>query len=219
MSEGIGHNVPRVDARSKVTGEAIFTGDLKLSGLLHGKVLRSPYPHALIRRINTDRAASLPGVVSVLTSTDLEDIDPYYGHSIKDRPLLAIDRVRFVGEPLAAVAAEDELTAEQALSLIEVEYEDLPAATTLEEALSDDAPRLHETDTLRPGLFHGLGELNPEGNICYQHSIHRGDLAEAFKQAEIIVEQEYTFPAVYQYAMEPHTVIAAWEGKSVTVWA
>ena len=181
MSEGIGHNVPRVDARSKVTGEAIFTGDLKLSGLLHGKVLRSPYPHALIRRINTDRAASLPGVVSVLTSTDLEDIDPYYGHSIKDRPLLAIDRVRFVGEPLAAVAAEDEVTAEQALSLIEVEYEDLPAATTLEQALSDDAPRLHETETLRPGLFHGLGELNPDGNICYQHSINRGNLAEAFE--------------------------------------
>jgi len=219
MTAGIGHNAPRVDARSKVTGEAIFAGDLKLTGMLHGKVLRSPYPHALIRQINVDRAASLPGVVTVLTGKDLRDIDPYYGHSIKDRPLLAIDRVRFVGEPLAAVAAQEEATAEHALTLIEVEYEDLPAATTLDEALSEDAPHLHETETLRPGLFHGLGELNPQGNICYQHAISRGNLVEAFEQAEIVVEGEYTFPAVYQYAMEPHTVIAAWEGKSVTVWA
>ena len=143
-STGIGRNAPRVDARSKVTGEAIFAGDIKLAGMLHGKVLRSPYPHALIRQINIDRAASLPGVVTVLTGRDLRDIDPYYGHSIKDRPVLAIDRVRFVGEPLAAVAAQDEATAEQALTLIEVEYEDLPAATTLDEALSEDAPFIKE---------------------------------------------------------------------------
>jgi CO/xanthine dehydrogenase Mo-binding subunit len=219
MTAGIGSNAPRVDARSKVTGEAIFAGDLRLAGMLHGKVLRSPYPHALIRGINVDRAMSLPGVVTVLTGKDLQDIDPYYGHSIKDRPLLAIDRVRFVGEPLAAVAAQDEATAEQALTLIEVEYEDLPVAPTLDEALSEDAPHLHETETLRPGLFHGLGELNPKGNICYHHDISRGNLAQTFERAEIVVEGEYTFPAVYQYAMEPHTVIVSWEGKNVTVWA
>ncbi len=216
---GIGRSVPRVDAREKVTGQARFAGDLKLPGMLHGKVLRSIYPHARILGVDVSKAEALPGVVAVLTGADLLDIDPYYGHSIKDRPLIAIDRVRFVGEPVAAVAAEDEATAEAALNLIEVEYEVLPAATTMQAALAEDAPLLHEVEKLRPGLFHGLGELRPQGNICYQHTIARGEVAEAFERADIVVEGEYTFPAVYQYAMEPHTAVAQWEGDQVTVWA
>jgi CO/xanthine dehydrogenase Mo-binding subunit len=155
----------------------------------------------------------------VLTGRDLAGMDPYYGHAIKDRPIIAIDRVRFAGEPVAAVAADDPATADEAASAIRVEYEDLPAATTLAAALAPGAPRLH-AGPLRPGLFHGLGDLRrEEGNICYHYRFARGDLDEAFAAAAVSVEGEYTFPAVYQYAMEPHTVIAQWGADGLTVWA
>jgi CO/xanthine dehydrogenase Mo-binding subunit len=216
----VGQNVARVDARAKVTGAAQFTGDLVVPGMTYGKVLRSPLPHALIKSINTGMALELPGVVAVLTGQDVHDIDPFYGHAIKDRPLIALDRVRFVGEPVAVVIAEDEATAAEALMLIEVEYEELPVAATLEAALADDAPRLHETTTLRTGLFHGLGELKPQpGNICYPHAFERGEVAQSFANADIVVEGEYTFPAVFQYSMEPHVTIAQWGDGEITVWS
>lgn len=216
----VGRNIPRVDARAKVTGEALFTGDLAVAGMTQGKVLRSPFPHARILHIDATRAERLPGVVAVLTGRDVRDIDPYYGHAIKDRPLIALDRVRFVGEPVAAVAAEDLATASEALELITVEYEELSAATTLDDALAETAPRLHDTGVPRAGLFHGLGEMKPQhGNICYHHAISQGDTAGAFDRAAIVVEGEYRFPAIYQYAMEPHTAVAQWTADGVTVWA
>ncbi len=216
----VGLSAPRVDARAKATGEAKYAGDLQIPGLAYGKVLRSPYAHARIVRIDASRAQALPGVIAVLTGDDVLDINPYYGHAIKDRPLIAIDRVRFVGEPVAAVAAEDPQTAAEALELIEVEYEELPAAITLDAALAEDAPRLHVTELLKPGLFHGLGELKPQpGNICYHHAFARGDVEEAFAKADIVVEGEYHFPAVYQYSMEPHTTIAQWGDGEITVWS
>src|SRR5918997_6798771 len=98
----IGQDAPRVDAVSKVTGEARFAGDLRLHGMLYGRLLRSPYAHARIARIDTTRASALPGVIAVMTGRDLPAADPYYGHALKDRPILAIDRVRFVGEPVVA---------------------------------------------------------------------------------------------------------------------
>ena len=109
----VGENVARVDARSKVTGTAQFAGDIVVPGMTHGKVLRSPFPHALIKRIDATEAEALPGVLTVLTGQDVLDIDPYYGHAIKDRPLIAIDRVRFIGEPVAVAVAEDPATAEE----------------------------------------------------------------------------------------------------------
>jgi CO/xanthine dehydrogenase Mo-binding subunit len=188
--------------------------------MVYGKILRSPYAHARIKRIDAHRARELPGVVAVMTGDDVLDINPYYGHAIKDRPLIAIDRVRFVGEPVVAVAAEDLATADEALTLIDVEYEELASAVTLEAALADGAPRLHLTELLKTGLFHGLGELKPQpGNICYVHGFARGDVEEVFAGAGVVVEGEYRFPAVYQYAMEPHTTIAQWDGDEVTVWS
>lgn len=216
----VGQNVTRIDARAKVNGSAQFTADLVVPGMTYGRVLRSPMPHALIKSIDAGAAEALPGVVAVLTGQDVLDIDPYYGHAIKDRPLVAIDRVRFIGEPVAVVIAEDEATAAEALGLIEVEYEELPAATTLAAALAEDAVRIHETTVMRPGLFHGLGELKPQpGNICYPHTINRGDTEASLAKAEIIVEGEYLFPAVFQYAMEPHATIAQWGDNEVTVWS
>ena len=220
----VGRSVPRLDAREKLRGEAQFTGDLVVPRMLHGKVLRSPLPHARIVAIDTSVAETMPGVVCVLTGDDLADIDPYWGHAIKDRPIVAIGKVRFAGEPVAAVAAEDEATASAALGAIRVDYEELPIAGSIEEALAADAPLVHD-GPLRPGLFHGLGEL-PErsGNVCYRYRIDRGvgaDLSRlaTLAYADFVVEGEYTFPAVYQYAMETHTVIAQVARRGITVWS
>lgn len=215
----VGTSRPRKDAREKLSGEAQFVGDMEVAGMLHGSVLRSPYAHALIHGIDSSAALERDGVVAVLTGADLQDIEPYYGHAIKDRPIVALDRVRFAGEPVAAIAAVDEATAEAAVRAIEVDYEPLPVLDTLDLALAPGAPRLHDR---RPqiGLFHGLGELGEEqGNICYRHVISAGDIDQAHAEASITVEGEYLFPAVYQYAMETHATIAHYHGDGVTLWA
>ncbi|MCC6944597.1 MAG: xanthine dehydrogenase subunit D, partial [Thermomicrobiales bacterium] len=193
--ESIGRNVPRIDARAKATGETVYAGDLQIPGMTYGKLLRSPYAHARIRSIDTFAAKALPGVVAVLIGEDVLDINPYYGHAIKDRPLIAIDRVRFAGEPVAAVAAESLAIAAEAVELIDVDYEPLQTVIAIDEALADDAPHLHVTQLLKKGLFHGLGDfkLDP-GNICYHHSFARGDADAVFAGADIVVEGEYTFP-------------------------
>ena len=139
----VGVSRPRKDAREKLSGKAQYVGDMEMAGMLHGKVLRSPYAHAEIVGIDVSRALELEGVAAVLTGADLDDIEPYYGHAIKDRPIIALDRVRFAGEPVVAVAAVDEATGEAALRLIDVEYEPLPVVDTLEKALADGAPPLH----------------------------------------------------------------------------
>ena len=220
----LGSSAPRVDGRQKITGQAQFAGDIVIPGMLHGKVLRSHLPHARTVSIDTSAAERLPGVVAILTGEDvvatLADIDYFYGHAIKDRPLIAVGKVRFVGEPVAAVAAEDAHTAQEALNLIEVRYDMLPTIATIDDALAEHAPHLHDTTKLRAGLFHGLGEfkLDP-GNICYHHHFAHGDVGQLFEDASIVVEGEYTFPAVYQYAMEPHTTIAEYSPDQITVWS
>jgi CO/xanthine dehydrogenase Mo-binding subunit len=215
----IGRSHPRLDAGEKLRGRAQFAGDLLVPRMLHGRVLRSPLAHARIARIDASAAEAMRDVVCVLTGRDLSDIDPYFGHAIKDRPIVAIDRVRFHGEPVAAVAAETEAAAAAALDVIAVEYEELPVVATLDQALAEDAPLVNER-TASPGLFHGLGELpERDGNVCYRYRIDRGELEAVFARAEIVVEGEYSFPAVYQYAMETHTVVAQVEGDEITVWA
>jgi CO/xanthine dehydrogenase Mo-binding subunit len=215
----IGRSQPRRDAREKLRGQAQFVGDLLIPRMLHGKVLRSPIAHGRIVSIDTSAAEKIPGVVCVLTGADLRDIDPYYGHAIKDRPVIAIDKVRFHGEQVAAVAAETPAAAAAAVEAIVVEYEELPALATVEDAVADGAPLVNERET-RPGLFHGLGELPPrDGNVCYRYRIDRGELEAVFARADIVVEGAYSFPSVYQYAMETHTVIAQVEGEEITVWA
>jgi CO/xanthine dehydrogenase Mo-binding subunit len=215
----VGASRPRKDGHEKLSGQAQYVGDMEVAGMLHGKVLRSPVAHALIKSIDPSRALAMEGVAAVLTGSDLDDIEPYYGHAIKDRPIIALDRVRFPGEPVAAVAALDEATAEAAVRAIEVEYEELPVLGELEQALAAGAPRLHERRAAI-GLFHGLGELGEErGNICYRHQLSAGDIERARAEAAITVEGTYTFPAVYQYAMETHATIAHHHGDGVTLWA
>ncbi len=218
-ADRVGRSGERKDAGPKVRGRAEFAGDINVPRMVHGKVLRAEYPHARIASIDTSAAARMPGVVAVLVGPELTGFDPYYGHAIKDRPILAIDRVRFRGEPVAAVAAEDEATAEAALREIVVDYDELPVLGTIAAATADDAPPLHEGE-LRPGLFHGLGELPArEGNVCYRYRLDAGSVELAEAEGELTVEGEYEFPAVYQYAMETHTVVADFGDGEITLWA
>jgi CO/xanthine dehydrogenase Mo-binding subunit len=215
----VGRSQPRRDAGEKLRGEAQFAGDIVVPRMLHGKVLRSPIAHGRIVSIDTSAAEKIPGVVCVLTGADLRDIDPYYGHAIKDRPIVAIDKVRFHGEQVAAVAAETVAAAAAAVEAIDVEYEELPVVAGVEDALADGAPLVTDRPT-KPGLFHGLGELPPrDGNVCYRYRIGRGELEAVFARADIVVEGEYAFPSVYQYAMETHTVVAQVEGDEIELWA
>src|SRR4029453_14524950 len=128
----------RRDSKSKVTGKAQYVDDLKLIGMAYAKVLRSPYAHAKIVSIDKSRAEAHPGVYCVVTGYDLKGINPYYGHAVKDHPLLAIDKVRYAGEAVAAVVAVDERVAFEALELIDVKYEELKAIFTPQEAMAPD---------------------------------------------------------------------------------
>ncbi|MGB7948179.1 MAG: xanthine dehydrogenase family protein molybdopterin-binding subunit [Candidatus Binatia bacterium] len=200
----VGTSVRRVDGVDKVTGKAKYTGDLLIPGLIEGKFLRSPYPHARIRSIDTVAAEALPGVVAVLTSKDLAGIGPYVGRGKnKDQPVIAMNRVIYAGQPVAAVAALDLATAAEALTKIEVDYEELPAVISVEEAMAPDAPRLHEF---------------AERNVCAHHELVKGDVEKAFAEADLIVEDEFDFPMIYHYSMEPHTAIAQVDGDEITIW-
>jgi CO/xanthine dehydrogenase Mo-binding subunit len=217
----VGQSVPRVDGVEKVTGRARYVGDLTLPGMAHARLLRSPYPHARLARIDVGRARALGGVYAVITGADLTWCDPYFGPAFRDRPIVAIDVARYEGEPVAAVAAVDDLTAAEALDLIDVEYEELPAVTTLEEALAPGAPLVHTTAPLA-GHFADLSTLKvrPGTNICHQFHYERGRGAAGLAEADLVVEDTYRFPRVQHYSMEPHAALAAWdETGALTVWA
>lgn len=220
VPQEVGSSRTRKDSWEKLRGQAQYVGDMEMPGMLIGKVLRSELPHARIVSIDAAEAEAMRGVVAVLTGDDLKDLDhPYFGHAIKDRPVIAIDVVRFHGEPVVAVAATDEATADAAIRAIVVEYEELPVLDSIDRAIADDAPLLHEGPVI-PGLFHGLGRLpEREGNVGYRYGLSNGDVAAASEGADIVVEGEYTFPAVYQYAMETHTTIADYKPGEITLWA
>ena len=196
----VGRSVPRVDGVEKVTGKAKFLADLVVPGMLHGKILRSPYPHARILSIDASKAEAVPGVAAVLTAVDIGDLNPIYN----GRPIIAMEKVRYAGEPVAAVAATDLATADEALSLIDVQYEELPVVVGVDAARAAGAPLIHESHN---------------GNICAHEKVERGNIQEGFAQSGVVVEDNFTFPMVYHYAMEPHSVIAHWSEEAITVWS
>ena len=217
----VGRPVPRVDGLEKVTGRARYVTDLVIPGMAHARVMRSPYAHARVRRVDVTRARALTGVLAALCGADLTWCEPYYGPAYRDRPVLAIDVARFEGEPVAAVAAVDEATADAALDLIEVDYEPLPPVITLEEALAPGAPLVH-TGKPQAGIFADLSTLRPEPgtNICHQFHFARGDSAGALASADLVLDDTYRFPPVQHYAMEPHAAVAVWsETDGLTIWA
>ena len=196
----VGNNTRRVDGVDKVTGRAKYTGDLEIPGMLYGHVLRSPYPHALIEDIDATAAESLPGVAGVLTGRDVADVDPHYA----GRPLIALERARYAGEPVAVAVAEDPLTAEQAAAEVVVSYREVPSAVGLDAALAPDAPLVHE---------------DRSGSICGHEQVRRGNAAEGFAQSDHVFEHHFTFPMIYHYTMEPHGVIADYRGDGITLWS
>jgi len=147
----VGRAVERADGRSKLAGKAEFTADIRVPGMLYGAVLRSPVAHARLLAIDTSAAENVDGVAAVLTGADLSDLDPYYGHALRDRPIVAIDRVRFVGEPVAVIAATTQAAADFAVTRVDVDYGVLPIAASLEAALDPGAPLIH-TEPTRPDL-------------------------------------------------------------------
>jgi CO/xanthine dehydrogenase Mo-binding subunit len=217
----VGRSVRRTDALEKVTGRARYLSDLEFPGMAHARLLRSPYPRARLLRVEVASARAHPGVHAVLTAADLTWCEPFYGPALRDRPLLATDVVRYEGDPVVAVAAVDEATAVEALDLVEVDYEELPAVMTLEEALAPGAPLVHAGEPLA-GHFSDLSTLRarPGTNICHQFDYARGRGAGGFAEAALTLEDTYTFPRVQHYSMEPHGAIAAWDAEGgLTVWA
>jgi len=216
----IGVSAARVDGVEKVTGAAKFTGDFSFPELLEARVLRSPLPHAAIEAIDTSKAAALPGVIAVLSRDDLKDIDPYYGNCLRDRAIVATDRVRFVGEPVAVAAAEDALIAEEALALIDVRYKELACVPDIDAARAEGSPIVHE-NIADAGEFHDVAGVGEQfgGNICHRERFVKGDPDKAFAKADEIIEETFAFPMIYQYAMEPHTAVARVTPAGITLWS
>jgi len=210
----VNHSVPRADGVAKVTGTATYASDITLERMAWAKLLRSPFAHAKIRSVDVSEARRQPGVIDVLTGNELGPLHPYYGHAVKDHPLLAIGKVRFVGEPVAAVIGEDELSAQEALDKIKVDYEELTPVLDVKAALAPGAVLVHGTDYLG-GAFRGFDDFTDfpgsTKNICQDVHVEWGDVDAAFASAAHIVEGEFYFPMVYAYAMEPYVAVADYD--------
>jgi 4-hydroxybenzoyl-CoA reductase subunit alpha len=201
----IGKSIPKIDSYAKVTGAARYADDLKLPRMVYGRILRSPHPHAILKRVDASRGRHYPGVLDVVTGVDLPR---QYGimPTTQDEYPFALDRVRYVGEPVAAVCAVDEETAEEALDLIEVEYEPLPAVFTIEEALArGETVRLHD-ETKR-------------GNVMKEVHLEFGSVEQGFDAADLVREDTYFFEGTTHAPMEEHASVAdcGADGK-VTLW-
>lgn len=208
-------NNPRVDAWEKVTGRATYAGDVYLPGMLMCKVLPSSRSHARIVSIDTSRAEALPGVRAVITGEDFPEIR-FGSGALKDRYILARDKVCYVGEPVAAVAAEDEITAQEAVGLIEVEYEDLEPVVDPLVSLRAGAPSVH------PDLesYEGYGFTIEGGNICTLLDADRGDVDQAFAEADYVFEDTFRSQGINQGFLEPMACVASVEANGrLTVWA
>ena len=233
----VGTRPIRHDGTDKVTGRAQYGADIQLPGLLHGKILRSPHPHARIKSIDASRAMAMPGVKAVVTSAELPELsglatDVPGGEHLNLRFLsnncLAADKVLYKGHAVAAVAATSPHIAEEALSLIDVEYEVLPWVINVLDAMKDDAPILHETlvSLSNPNMHAGMaGGLRPDDeagkgtNIASRYVYELGELEKGFQDADVIVEQEYTTATVHQGYIEPQSATAYWDADgNLTIW-
>ncbi|MBU2499256.1 MAG: molybdopterin-dependent oxidoreductase [Proteobacteria bacterium] len=206
----IGKRIPKVDAYAKATGEAKFATDVYLPGTLWAKVLRSPYPHARILSIRTEKAKKLPGVKAVLTAEDVPD--QRYGALVLDMGIFARGKARYIGESVAAVAAVDEETAGEALALIEVEYEELTPVFDPLEAMRPDAPVIHEELRNYVTLF-ARTERAMRGNVNYQADIRMGDIESGFARSDMIFEDTYRTQKVHPSYFEPNSTVAALDAE------
>src|ERR671919_997308 len=213
----IGTPVERVDGPEMLSGQALYGPDVKLSGMLWGKILRSPIPHGKVLRVDRENAKKHPGVKAVICARDVPT--RRYGYAIEDEHIFAIDKVRYVGQPVAAVAAVDEDTAEEALSLIEVDYDELPAVFEAEEAIQDGAPLVHDLDQLNARSVY-LASWHPvKGtNIIHRASNQRGNVEAALQRADYVFDDTFRPSQIHHSYMEPHATLAAVQGGTITVW-
>ncbi|WP_419553088.1 xanthine dehydrogenase family protein molybdopterin-binding subunit [Candidatus Poriferisodalis sp.] len=227
----------RSDAAAKTSGTASYAVDVALGGMLHAKVLRSPHPHALVTRIDTVAAEQAPGVRAVLTRRDLLDTElrerwagddlqhrpvagplvasHSYGYFVKDQPILALDRVRYMGDAVVAIAADTELDAARALSLVQVDYEPLPTVADFDAALADGAPELFPEAPLAMAPIYGQGAsggTRPKPNVCYRFAYETGDPA-VFDRCDHIFVDVFGFDGRQQHLhLEPFVTVARWSG-------
>jgi nicotinate dehydrogenase large molybdopterin subunit len=185
-----GQSLTRTDDPLKVTGKLAFGADYPQDGFLHGKILRSPHPHALIKSIDTTKAEALEGVVAVLTAKDVPGRNGF-GAIMPDQPVICGDKVRYIGDGVALVAAESERIAHEALALIEVDYEPLPAVFDPRESIKEDAPKIHE-----------------RGNLLQFDKLRKGDVDKGFEEADVILERTYQVPFLEHAYMEPDVAMA-----------
>ena len=210
----VGSPVGRSDGPDKVTGLGQYSLDVTLPGMLWCKILRSPYAHARVRSIDASQALALPGVHAVLLPEEVDGLR--MGKRLIDEPLLAYDAARFIGDKIAAVAAEDEDIAEQALALIDVDYEELPTAVTMDDARAVDAPILHPHFNLYEGATQAQ---DVPSNIFAHGTWGKGNVDEGFAEADLIVEHVYTTPRTHQAYLEVHnTIIWVDETGHVQAW-
>lgn len=217
-----GRGAVRVDAVEKVSGKAFYTGDIELPGMTYAKILRSPVPHARILKVDASRARALPGVVDVLTRDELTGLNYQYGATYKDQSVVAVDKVRYVGDPVAAVLSTDELVAEEALALIDVEYEELPFVDTVDDALAKGAPLVHEGSIAKVelrGSKYGAPERFNGTNVCYHFGYSRGNVEDGFANSDHVFEDMFRFSRVQHFSLEPHICIAHYDGERLTVWS
>jgi CO/xanthine dehydrogenase Mo-binding subunit len=199
----IGRSVPMLDAVDRVTGAVAYMVNLRLPNMLIGKIVRSQVPHARLLKVDVSQALQVPGVAAILTGADLGP-NAFYGPAIKDQGVVALDRVRYVGEPVAVIAAENLDACEEAALLMDVAYEELPAVFNAMEAVQPGAAVLHEKF--------------PD-NIFIHSKLRHGDLEAAFAGADEIFEDTFTSPPAQQASLEPHAAAAQWERDRLTVWS
>ena len=228
----VGTRPIRHDGPDKVMGRARYAADIHLTGMLHGKILRSPHPHARIRGIDARRALALPGVLAVVTAADFPEVsaeaaDLAEGANVNygfySRNVMAREKALYRGHAIAAIAAASPHLAEEALALIDVDYEVLPAVLNAEEALQPDAPLLHErlvtmdSPAMRPG---GWGDrAEPVTNLANRFEFRLGDLDQGFAAADAVAEREFHTRPVHQGYIEPHAATAQWNtDDTVTIW-
>ncbi len=197
----IGKRLPAIDALGKTTGQVAYLQDMRLPGMLYGKVLRSPHAHARIVSVDISRAQRLPGVKAVVGGANAPRIP--FGIIQQDELPVAVDRVRYVGDEVAAVAAASEEIAEEAIHLIRVEYEPLPPVFDLQEAMQPGAPQLHDAAA---------------GNLAVHFKLHRGDVDAAFKKSDCVIDAEYTTAIQHQGNLEPICCLAECQNGRLTLW-
>ena len=211
----VGKPVPRLEGGEKVSGKLRYAADIEIPGALSAKILRSPLPHARIVKVDTSKAANFPGVHCIITAADIPPV--MVGLRMKDMPLLARDRVRYVGEPVAAVAADSVEIAEEALGLIDVQYEELPYVTDPVEAIRPGAPVLHDN----PAQYKNAPERSTElPNIQSYGQWSNGDVEAGFSKAARVFEHTFRTPLGFHAYIEPHAcTVRINEGGQVEIWA